>query len=334
MHMPQLVDGQWIQDDVAASEMKNGAFHREPTKFRSWITRDGGSGPDGQPGFPAEAGRYQLFVSYLCPWASRTLAMRNLKGLQDVIVLSVSEPELGDNGWTYTVPQDAGDKAPKISYQHQLYTASDAHYTGKVSVPVLWDRREGRIVNNESADIIRMLNSGFDDLTGNRLDFYPEALRPKIDIWNALIYDAVNNGVYKSGFAKTQGAYETAVNALFDMLDKLELHLESHRYVAGECLTEADIRLFVTLIRFDSAYFGAFKCNIRMIEDYPNLSAYTRELYQWPGISETVKIDQIKAGYYSIAHINPTRIVPKGPDIDFARPHDRDRLVGKGVWQQ
>lgn len=330
--MPQLIDGQWIQDDVAASEMKNGAFHREPTRFRSWITRDGGPGLDGQKGYPAEAGRYQLFVSYLCPWASRTLAMRNLKGLQDVISLSVSAPELGDNGWTYSEPQDAGDQAPRISYQHQLYTASDAHYTGKVSVPVLWDRREGCIVNNESADIIRMLNSGFDDLTGNVLDFYPEALRPKIDIWNALIYDAVNNGVYKTGFAKTQGAYETAVNALFDMLDKLELHLESHRYIAGEYLTETDIRLFVTLIRFDSAYFGAFKCNIRMIEDYPNLSAYTRELYQWPGISETVRIDQIKAGYYSIAHINPTRIVPKGPDIDFARPHDRDRLAGKGVF--
>jgi putative glutathione S-transferase len=242
-------------------------------------------------------------------------------------------PELGEDGWHYNVPQDAGDKAPKISFQHQLYTASDATYTGKVSVPVLWDRKQGRIVNNESADIIRMMNTGFNAITGSKRDFYPEALRPTIDIWNALIYDAVNNGVYKSGFAKTQGAYETSVNALFEMLDKLELHLENHRYIAGVYLTEADIRLFVTLIRFDSAYFGNFKCNIRMLEDYPNLSAYARELYQWPGISETVKIDQIKRGYYSIAHINPTQIVPKGPDIDFGRAHDRERLAGKGVWQ-
>jgi putative glutathione S-transferase len=259
--------------------------------------------------------------------------MRNLKSLQDVISVSISEPMLGENGWEYTVPQDAGDKAPKISFQHQLYTASDAHYTGKVSVPVLWDRREGRIVNNESADIIRMTNTAFNHITGNTLDFYPEALRPKIDIWNALIYDAVNNGVYKAGFARSQHAYETAVNALFEMLDKLELHLDNNRYIVGEHLTEADIRLFVTLIRFDSAYFGNFKCNIRMIEDYPNLSAYTRELYQWHGISETVRIDQIKRGYYSIAHINPTGIVPKGPAIDFSRPHDRERLVGKGVFQ-
>ncbi|MDB5523905.1 MAG: gst [Rhizobium sp.] len=332
--MPQLVNGQWIRDDVAASEMKNGAFQREPTKFRNWITPDGAPGPDGQRGFPAEAGRYQLFVSYLCPWASRTLAIRNLKGLQEVIPVSISKPELGENGWEYATPQDAGDKASAISFQHQLYTESDAAYTGKVSVPVLWDRREGRIVNNESADIIRMMNTAFDDITGNRLDFYPEALRPTIDIWNALIYDAVNNGVYKAGFARTQESYEQAVMALFEMLDRLEGHLDSHRYIAGEYLTEADIRLFVTLIRFDSAYFGNFKCNIRMIEDYPNLSAYTRELYQWPGIKETVKIDQIKRGYYSIAHVNPTGIVPKGPDIDYGRPHDRDRLVGKGVFER
>ncbi|MBL0371163.1 glutathione S-transferase family protein [Rhizobium sp. KVB221] len=330
--MPQLVNGQWIKDDVAASEMKNGAFHREPTKFHNWITQDGRPGPDGQPGLPAEAGRYQLFVSYLCPWASRTLAMRNLKGLQDVIPVSISGAMIGDNGWEYEIPQDAGSKVEKISFQHQLYTASEPHYTGKVSVPVLWDRKEGRIVNNESADIIRIMNSAFDGITGNTLDFYPEQLRPTIDIWNALIYDAVNNGVYRSGFAKTQDAYETSVSAVFDMLDKLEGHLQSHRYIAGEYLTEADIRLFVTFIRFDSAYCGAFKCNIRMLEDYPNLSAYTREIYQWPGISETVKIDQIKRGYYSIAHINPTKIVPKGPEIDFNRPHDRDRLVGRGVF--
>jgi putative glutathione S-transferase len=330
--MPQLVNGKWVNDDVAASEMKNGAFHREPTRFRDWITPDGGNGPDGQRGHPAEAGRYQLFVSYLCPWASRTLAMRNLKGLQNVMSVAIAGPVIGEYGWEYASPVNAGDRVGPISFQHQLYTASDSDYTGKVSVPVLWDRREGRIVNNESSDIIRMMNTAFDAITGNRLDFYPEPLRAEIDRWNALIYDTVNNGVYKAGFAKSQAAYEEAVTALFATLGKLENHLDSNRYIAGEYLTEADIRLFVTLIRFDSAYFGAFKCNIRMIEDYPNLSAYTRELYQWPGIAETVKIDQIKAGYYSIAHINPTKIVPKGPDIDFGRQHDRDRLVGKGVF--
>jgi putative glutathione S-transferase len=330
--MPQLVDGQWIKDDVAASEMKNGAFHREETKFRNWITPNGGPGPDGQPGFPAEAGRYQLFVSYLCPWASRTLAMRNLKGLQDVISVSISDPVLGENGWEYATPQDAGDKAPRISFQHQLYTTSEPRYTGKVSVPVLWDRKEGRIVNNESADIIRMMNTAFNGLTGNTLDFYPEHLRAEIDAWNRPIYDTVNNGVYKAGFAKTQHAYEHAVTALFETLDKVETHLDSHRYIAGEHMTEADIRLFVTLVRFDAAYFGNFKCNLRMIRDYPNLSAYMRELYQWPGIGETVKIDQIKRGYYSIAHVNPTGIVPKGPEQDFGRPHDRGRLAGRGVF--
>lgn len=331
--MPQLVDGQWIKDDVAASEMKNGAFHREETRFRDWITPDGAPGPDGQRAEPAEAGRYQLFVSYLCPWASRTLAMRSLKGLKDVLPLSVAEPELGDDGWQYTVPQDAGDRAPAISFQHQLYTASEPHYTGKVSVPVLWDRKQGRIVNNESADILRIMNSAFDGITGNRLDFYPDPLREDIDRWNKPIYDAVNNGVYKAGFAKTQGAYEQAVTALFEMLDRLETHLDSNRYIAGEYMTEADIRLFVTLIRFDAAYNGVFKCNLRMLEDYPNLSAYTRELYQWPGIGETVRIDHIKRGYYSIAHLNPTRIVPKGPDLDFTRPYDRERLPGNGVFQ-
>lgn len=332
--MPQLVDGKWVNDDVAASEMKNGAFHREATKFRDWITPDGSAGPAGQKGYPAEAGRYQLFVSYLCPWASRTLAMRNLKGLQDIISVSIAEPVIGENGWEYPDTADAGEKVGRISFQHQLYTASDPHYTGKVSVPVLWDRKEGRIVNNESADIIRMMNTAFDGLTGNRLDFYPEQLRAAIDEWNALIYETVNNGVYRAGFAKTQAAYEEAVTALFGTLDQLERHLDTNRYIAGEYLTEADIRLFVTLIRFDAAYFGAFKCNLHRIEDYPNLSAYTRELYQWPGIAETVRIDHIKRGYYSIAHINPTKIVSKGPDLDFTRPHDRERLTGRGIWNR
>ncbi|MDO9417496.1 glutathione S-transferase family protein [Pararhizobium sp.] len=332
--MPQLINGKWETGDVAASEMKNGAFHREPTVFRSWITPDGSPGPDGQPALPAEAGRYKLFISYLCPWASRTVAFRNLKGLQDVIGLSVAGPVLGENGWEYDTPQDAGPKAPAVRYQHQLYTASKPDYTGKVSVPVLWDLKEGRIVNNESADIIRILNTAFNHLTGNTLDFYPQDLRPVIERWNTPIYDNVNNGVYRAGFAQSQASYDTAVTQLFETLDAVEAHLDTNRYIAGEYLTEADIRLFVTLIRFDAAYHGNFKCNIRRIEDYPNLSAYLRELYQWPGIRETVFIDAIKKGYYSIAAVNPTLIVPAGPALDFDRPHGRERLAGKGVVKQ
>jgi glutathionyl-hydroquinone reductase len=332
--MPQLVNGKWVSDAVAASEMKDGAFHREETKFRGWLTPDGGPGPDGQPGIKAEAGRFQLFVSYLCPWASRTLMMRSLKGLTGIIAVSIAEPGIGENGWEYATPQDAGDKVGPIRYLHQLYTASEPAYTGKVSVPVLWDRKEGRIVNNESADIIRMLNVAFDGITGDRKDFYPEPLRSAIDAWNALIYDTLNNGVYRAGFARKQAAYEEAALGVFSTLDKLEAHLAGNRYIAGEYFTEADIRAFVTLIRFDAAYHGAFKCNLRRLADYPNLSGYLREVYRWPGIRETVRIDQIKRGYYSIAHINPTKIVPLGPEQDFDAPHKRAGLARKGVWQR
>lgn len=332
--MPQLVNGKWVSDDVAASEMKDGAFHREPTRFRSWLTADGSPGPEGQPGIKAEPGRFQLFVAYLCPWASRTLIMRSLKGLTDIIPVSIAEPVIGDNGWEFATPADAGDRVGPIRFQHELYTASEPTYTGKVSVPVLWDRKEGRIVNNESADIIRMLNSAFDGITGNTSDFYPEALRPVIDEWNALIYDTLNNGVYRAGFARKQAAYEDAARGVFATLDKLEAHLATNRYIAGEHLTEADIRAFVTLIRFDAAYHGAFKCNIRRLADYPNLSGYVREIYQWPGIRDTVRIDHIKRGYYGILHINPTGIVPVGPEQDFDAPHGREGLAGKGVWQR
>jgi putative glutathione S-transferase len=332
--MPQLVNGKWVSDDVAASEMKDGAFHREPTRFRNWLTADGGQGPDGQPGVKAEVGRFQLFVSYLCPWASRTLMMRSLKGLTEIIPVAITEPGIGENGWEYAEPQDAGDKIAPIRFQHQLYTASEPTYTGKVSVPVLWDRKEGRIVNNESADIIRMLNTAFDGITGDRQDFYPEQLRSVIDEWNALIYDTLNNGVYRAGFAKKQAAYEEAALGVFATLDELEAHLAKNRYIAGEYFTEADIRAFVTLIRFDAAYHGAFKCNIRRLSDYPHISGYVREIYQWPGIRETVRIDQIKRGYYSIAHINPTRIVPLGPEQNFDAPHGRSGLAGKGVFER
>lgn len=317
--MPELLNGEWVASEVAANEMKNGAFHREPTRFRDWV---------GQDGLPAEADRYHLYVSYLCPWASRTLAFRKLKGLEAIIGLTVSEPELGKDGWVYAEPEPNEG----FRYHHQFYTASDPHYTGKVSVPILWDKKERRIVNNESADIIRMFNSAFDELTGNTLDFYPQALQSSIDRWNDLIYENVNNGVYKTGFAKSQTAYEAAFDTLFETLDHLESHLSKSRYLAGEWLTEADWRLFVTLVRFDAAYFGQFKCNLRRIADYPALSHYLRELYQWPGIRETVRIDHIKRGYYGIAHINPTGIIPKGPDLDLDQPHNRETLRGQGVY--
>ncbi|MCV9880060.1 glutathione S-transferase family protein [Brenneria izbisi] len=311
--MSGLVDGKWVNGDVAAEEIKNGAFHREETKFR-------------QTEIVPESGRYQLFVSYLCPWASRTLIFRKLKGLENIIQLSIAEPHIGDNGWEFTTPQDAGEHVAPIRFLHQLYSASEPHYTGKVSVPVLWDRVEGRIVNNESADIIRILNDAFNHLTDNHLDFYPPALRSEIDSWNETIYHNVNNGVYKTGFSKTQASYDHAIIPLFSTLDKLEQHLTTHRYIAGDTLTEADWRLFVTLIRFDVAYHGAFKCNLRRIEDYPHLSNYLRELYQWPGVAETVNIDHIKAGYYGIAWLNPTQIVPAGPETDLYRPHNRNAL--------
>lgn len=311
--MSGLVNGQWVNGDVAAEEIKNGAFQRQETMFR-------------QTTLIPEAGRYQLFVSYLCPWASRTLMFRKLKGLEDIVSLSIAQPVIADNGWEFTTPQDAGEHVAPVRYLHQLYTASDAHYTGKVSVPVLWDRIEGRIVNNESADIIRLFNSQFDTLTGNREDYYPLALRSTIDKWNELIYHNINNGVYKTGFAKTQEHYESAVTTLFDTLDRVETHLATNRYIAGDTITEADWRLFVTLVRFDVAYHGAFKCNIRRIEDYPHLSNYLRELYQWPGIKETVNIDHIKAGYYGIRWLNPTGIVPLGPQVDLQRAHNRANL--------
>lgn len=330
--MPGLVNGVWVRGDVANGEIKGGAFQREPTRFRGWLTPDGGPGPEGQPALPAEAGRYQLFVSLFCPWASRTLIFRKLKGLEGLVDLAVAEPFIGEDGWFYEKGIDAGPRLGRISHHHQLYTATDPHYTGKVSVPVLWDRQEGRIVNNESADIIRLFNEAFDHLTGNHLDFYPAPLRGEIDRWNALVYERINNGVYRAGFARTQASYDEAVTTLFETLDRLEVQLSTNRYLVGEYLTEADWRLFVTLIRFDAAYHGAFKCNLRRLVDYPQLSGYLRELYQWPGVRETVNIAHIKRGYYSISSINPTLIIPAGPLLDFEAPHGRERLPGNGVW--
>jgi putative glutathione S-transferase len=298
------------------------------------VTADGQPGPSGEGGFKAEAGRYHLYVSLACPWAHRTLILRKLKGLESLIDVSVVSWLMLENGWTFDKAQGStGDKLDGFEFMHQRYTADTADYTGRVTVPVLWDKKLNRIVSNESAEIIRMFNSAFNGLTGNTLDFYPEALRPTIDALNERIYPAVNNGVYRAGFATSQHAYESAFDDVFAELDHLEQHLGDHRYLAGEYLTEADVRLFTTLIRFDAVYYSHFKCNVRRIADYPNLSNWLREMYQWPGVAETVDFEHIKGHYYaSHRTINPTGIVPKGPLQAFDAGHDRVKLTSKGVW--
>lgn len=324
--MAGLVDGNWVDSLPAAEEIKDGRFVRMDSLFRESIS------PDPQAAFPAQAGRYHLFVSWSCPWAARTLAMRALKGLESIISISAAVPGLGSEGWTFDEGPDG--PAPQGFALHRVYSEAAAHYTGKVTVPTLWDKQRRRIVNNESSEIMRMLGSAFDDLTGNRLDLYPEPLRADIEHWNALIYPAVNNGVYRAGFATSQAAYDEAVGDLFAMLDRIEAHLATSRYLAGSYCTEADWRLFVTLVRFDVGYYGAFKCNLRRIEDYPALSNYLRELYQWPGIAATVKLDRIKADYWGLASANRAGIVPIGPQVDLGRPHDRARLPGRGICQR
>ncbi|MGP0172601.1 glutathione S-transferase family protein [Pseudomonas sp. NCHU5208] len=331
--MGLLIEGTW--HDQWYDTGKSGRFQREEAQRRHWITADGSAGPSGESGFKAGAGRYHLYVSLACPWAHRTLLLRKLKGLEDLIEVSVVSWLMGDHGWTFD-PQhgSSGDKLDDLEYLYQRYTADDASYTGRVTVPLLWDKQQQRIVSNESAEIIRMFNSAFDGLTGNDLDFYPQPLRERIDRLNDGIYPAVNNGVYRAGFATTQEAYEEAFDELFTTLDELEALLGERRYLAGEYLTEADIRLFTTLIRFDAVYHGHFKCNLRRILDYPNLSNWLRELYQWPGVAETVDFTHIKSHYYaSHATINPTGIIPKGPRQDFSQSHDRGRLPGKGVYR-
>jgi putative glutathione S-transferase len=322
--MGLLVDGQW-QDRWYDTDSTGGRFERSAAAFRNWITADGSAGPQGVGGFKAEPGRYHLYVAYACPWAHRTLIFRKLKGLEKMISVSVVNPIMREYGWTFrdgykVVP----DPIHKAQFMHQVYTAALPDYSGRVTVPVIWDKAQGTIVSNESADIIRMFNQAFDAAGAAEGDFYPTALRKQIDAVNAVVYDTVNNGVYKSGFATTQEAYEEAVIPLFETLDHLENRLDDQRYVCGDRLTEADWRLFTTLIRFDAVYVGHFKCNIRRIEDYPNLSNYLRELYQMPGIAETVEFHAIKLHYYgSHDTINPHYIVPAGPAQDFHRPHDR-----------
>ena len=332
--MGLLVDGRW--QDKWYESSKDGAFQREQAQRRHWLTADGKPGPTGVGGFAAEPGRYHLYVSLACPWAHRTLILRKLKGLESLIDVSVVSWLMLENGWTFDKALGStGDKLDHFDFMHQRYTADTADYSGRVTVPVLWDKQQKRIVNNESSEIIRMFNGAFDNLTGNDLDFYPAPLRGEIDALNERIYPAVNNGVYRAGFATSQQAYEQAFDEVFAELDRLELLLGANRYLAGEYLTEADIRLFTTLIRFDAVYYGHFKCNLRRIADYPNLSNWLREIYQWPGIAETVDFEHIKNHYYaSHRTINPTGVVPKGPAQDFTVAHDRERLSGKGVWRK
>jgi putative glutathione S-transferase len=322
-----LVQGEWKDQWYDTSE-SGGRFVRSTTQFRHWITSDGAPGPTGSGGFRAEPGRYHLYVSLACPWAHRTLIFRALKGLQEMIPVSVVHWYMGADGWTFQ--EAAGvvaDPNQNATFLHQLYTCSDPTYTGRVTVPVLWDRQGNTIVSNESSEIIRMFNSAFDHLGARPGDYYPEPLRQEIDRLNGWIYEAVNNGVYRCGFATSQAAYEEALVPLFEALDALELRLASQRYLAGSTLTEADWRLFTTLLRFDPVYVGHFKCNLRRLIDYPNLYAYVRELFQIEGVEETVDFGHIKRHYYqSHTMINPTGIVPVGPLIDFSWPHQREGL--------
>jgi putative glutathione S-transferase len=324
--MGLLVDGQW-QDKWY--ETKNGAFQRTTTKFRDWITPDGSPGPDGQKAFPAESGRYHLYISLACPWAHRTLIVRKLKRLEAVISLSVVDFLMAENGWVFSDrPGAIRDSVLGKAKLHEVYTTAEPGFSGRVTVPVLWDKQKGTIVNNESAEIIRIFNSGFGTLADTTVDLTPADLLPEIDAVNAEVYDAVNNGVYKCGFATTQAAYEAPFHALFAMLDKLDARLATQRYLVGDRITEADIRLFTTLIRFDAVYHGHFKCNRQQLKDFPNLFPYLLDLYQTPGIAETVNFEHIKGHYYaSHTTINPTRIVPLGPDQDLSKPHGRERLT-------
>lgn len=324
--MGLLVEGKWL-DRWYDTTSTNGAFERSAAQFRNWITPDGSEGPSGRGGFAAEPGRYHLYVSYACPWAHRTLIFRKLKGLEGIIGVSVVHPDMLNQGWSFMTdfPGATGDDLFGLTHLHQLYTLADPEYSGRVTVPVLWDKTRNTIVSNESSEIIRMLNSAFDGITGNRDDYWPEGLRDEIAAINERVYDTVNNGVYKCGFSTSQPAYDTAVAQLFETLDWLESRLSAQRYLSGDRITEADWRLFTTLVRFDTVYHGHFKCSRRRLIDYPALWAYTRELFQWPGVADTVRLDHISRHYhFSHDSINPHRIVPAEPDLNFGEPHGRN----------
>ena len=323
--MGLLVNGTW-QEDV--SRTKDGHFIRPTTRFRNFVTADGSPGPTGEGGFPAEAGRYHLYVSHACPWAHRTTIFRSLKKLENAISVSVTAPLYGKTGWEFG-PEKGGmsDEVNGNATLAEIYLIADPHYTGRVSVPVLWDKKRRTVVNNKSSEIIRMLNSAFDAFTNVRTDYYPAELRAEIDRINELVYPNVNNGVYRAGFATGQAAYEEAARGVFAAFDQLEECLSRQRYLVGRQITEADWRLFTTLVRFDTVYYSHFKCNLRRVADYPNMGNYLLDLYAVPGVAETVSIDQIKRHYYgSQRQVNPTGIVPIGPLIDFTAPHDRGRF--------
>lgn len=326
--MGLLVDGVW-KDQWYDTKASGGRFVRSDSTFRNWVTPDGRPGPSGEGGFAAAPGRYHLYVSLACPWAHRTLILRKLKKLDDAISVSVVSPHMGGAGWTFDESEGStGDALNGARTLADIYRLADPRFTGRVTVPVLWDKTRRTVVNNESSEIIRMLNSAFDAFTDARADLYPPELRAEIDDVNAFVYRTINNGVYRAGFATTQAAYEEAFLSLFGALDAIEQRLASHRYLIGGVITEADIRLFTTLVRFDAVYVGHFKCNLRRIADYPNLSNYLRDLYQTPGFGETVNLDHIKRHYYgSHRQINPTGIVPLGPALDFSTPHDRGRFT-------
>jgi putative glutathione S-transferase len=323
--MGLLVEGRWV-DQWYDTGSNQGKFKRQDSLFRNWVTADGSAGPTGSSGFKAESGRYHLYVSLACPWAHRTLIFRQLKALEDVISVSVVEPLMLEQGWTFS--SEYPDHLYKLDALHQLYSKAEPALTSRVTVPVLWDKQRQTIVSNESAEILRMLNSAFDQVTGNEADYYPSGLRAEIDQLNEFIYPTINNGVYRAGFATTQAAYEEAYRELFAALDTLEERLASRRFLMGDGITEADWRLFTTLVRFDAVYFGHFKTNRQRIEDYQNLSAYVRDLFSQPGIAATVDMPYIKQHYYgSHRTINPTGVVPLGQEIDFSRPHNRENLT-------
>jgi len=326
--MGLLINGEWAGQwyDTKAT---GGKFVRSEAQFRNWITSDGSAGPTGVSGFKAESGRYHLYVSYACPWAHRTLIFRALKGLENHISVSVVHPDMLGDGWTFddSYPGATADHLHGAKFLRDVYVLAQPDVTTRVTVPVLWDKKTNTLVSNESSEIIRMFNSAFDEITGNRDDFWPEAMRDGIEELNSRIYSDVNNGVYKCGFATSQSAYDAAVQPLFDALDWLEHHLSTNRYLMGDTATEADWRLFTTLIRFDPVYHLHFKCNRKRIIDYPNLWAYVRELYQWPEVAKTVNMDHIVRHYhYSHDTINPNRILPINPTLDYDAPHGRESL--------
>lgn len=326
--MGQLINGEW-STEWYETKSTGGKFQRSTAGFRNWITRDGAPGPSGTGGFLPESGRYHLYVSYACPWAHRTLIFREIKGLSSHISVDVVHPEMLEDGWSFATnyPGATGDQLFQAPFLHNIYTRAEPSISGRVTVPILWDKATDSIVSNESSEIIRMFNSAFDPLTGNTTDYWPEGLRTEIEALNSRIYSTINNGVYKAGFATTQSAYDEAVIQIFETFEWLENLLKSNRYLIGNTITEADWRLFTTLIRFDPVYHTHFKCNRKWLREYPNLWAYTRELYQWPSIAKTVNIDHIVCHYHkSHKTINPYGIVPLNPEIDYEEPHGREAI--------